>query len=71
MSKDGDSATKNHEKHLGHRAHTVVYEIKINEKPSKTSANVNDLMSISVFQILYTTRVGNILDFNAKDSMES
>ena len=41
-SKDGTSATKNHEKHFGYKAHTLVNEIKIIEKLSVTPANVHD-----------------------------
>ena len=41
-SKDGASATKNHEKHFGYKAHTLVNEIKIIEKLSVTPANVHD-----------------------------
>ncbi len=41
-SKDGTSATKNHEKHFGYKAHTLINEIKIIEKLSMTPANVHD-----------------------------
>ena len=41
-SKDGTSATKNHEPHFGYKAHTLVNEIKIIEKLSVTPANVYD-----------------------------
>ena len=41
-SKDGTSATKNHEKHFGYKAHTLVNEIKIIEKLSVTPASVHD-----------------------------
>jgi IS5 family transposase len=41
-SKDGTSTTKNHEHHFGHKAHTLVNEIKIIEKLSVTPANVHD-----------------------------
>ena len=41
-SKDGSSATKNHEKHFGYKAHTLVNEIKIIERLSFTPANVHD-----------------------------
>ena len=41
-SKDGTSATKNHEHHFGYKAHTLVNEIKIIEKLSVTPANVHD-----------------------------
>ena len=41
-SRDGASATKNHEKHFGYGAHTLVNEIKIVEKLSATTANVRD-----------------------------
>ncbi|MEM0135082.1 MAG: transposase [Thermoplasmatales archaeon] len=41
-SRDGRSATKNHKKHFGYRAHILVNEIKIMEKLSVTSANVHD-----------------------------
>ena len=41
-SRDGASATKNHEKHFGYKAHTLVNEIKIIEKLSVTRANVHD-----------------------------
>ena len=71
MSRDDDSGTKNHEKHLGRKAQTVVSEIKIIEKLSITSTNINDLISISIFQILYATGLGNVLDFNANYSMQS
>ena len=42
ISKDGTSATKNHEHHFGYKAHTLVNEIKIIEKLSVTPANVHD-----------------------------
>ena len=42
-SKDGSSATKNHEKHFGYRARTLVKEFKIVERLSATPANVHDL----------------------------
>ena len=42
FSRDGASATKNHEHHLGYKAHTLVNEIKIIEKLSVTPANVHD-----------------------------
>ena len=41
-SKDGASATKNHEKHFGYKSHTLVNEIKILERMSVTPANVHD-----------------------------
>ncbi len=41
-SKDGTSATKNHEKHFGYKAHTLVNEIKIIEKLAVTPANIHD-----------------------------
>ena len=41
-SKDGASATKNHKKHFGYKAHTLVNEIKIIEKLSVTPYNVHD-----------------------------
>ena len=41
-SKDGASATKNHEHHFGYKTHTLVDEIKIMEKLSVTPANVHD-----------------------------
>ena len=41
-SKDGASATKNHERHFGYKSHTFVNEIKIIEKLSITPANVHD-----------------------------
>jgi IS5 family transposase len=41
-SRDGASATKNHEHHFGCKAHTLVNEIKIIEKLSVTPANVHD-----------------------------
>ncbi len=41
-SKDGTSATKNHETHFGYKAHTLVNEIKITEKLSVTTVNVHD-----------------------------
>ena len=41
-SRDGASATKNHEHHFGYKAHTLVNEIKIIEKLSVTPANVHD-----------------------------
>ena len=41
-SKDGASATKNHEKHFGYKAHTLVNEMKIIEKLAVTPANVHD-----------------------------
>jgi IS5 family transposase len=41
-SRDGSSATKNHEHHFGYKAHTLVNEIKIVEKLSVTPANVHD-----------------------------
>ena len=41
-SKDGASATKNHENHFGHRAHTLVNEMKIIERLAVTPANVHD-----------------------------
>ena len=41
-SKDGPTATKNHEHHFGYKAHTLVNEIKIIEKLSVTPANVHD-----------------------------
>ena len=41
-SKDGSSATKNHEHHFGYKTHTLVDEIKIIEKLSVTPANVHD-----------------------------
>ena len=41
-SRDGTSATKNHEHHFGYKAHTLVDEIKIIEKLSVTTSNVND-----------------------------
>ncbi|MFG1449724.1 MAG: hypothetical protein AAE983_03670 [Thermoplasmataceae archaeon] len=41
-SKDGASATKNHEHHFGYKAHTLVNEIKIIIKLSLTPANIHD-----------------------------
>ena len=41
-SKDGSSATKNHEHHFSYKAHTLVNEIKIIEKLSVTPANIHD-----------------------------
>ncbi|MCL4314232.1 MAG: transposase [Candidatus Thermoplasmatota archaeon] len=41
-SKDGASATKNHGKHFGYKAHTLVNEMKIIEKLAVTPANVHD-----------------------------
>ena len=41
-SRDGASATKNHEKHFGYRAHTLVNELKIIEKLAVTPANIHD-----------------------------
>ena len=41
-SKDDASATKNHERHFGYKAHTLVNEIKIIEKLSLTPASVHD-----------------------------
>ena len=41
-SKNGASATKNHEKHFGYMAHTLVNESKIIEKLSVTHANAYD-----------------------------
>ena len=41
-SRDGASATKNHEKHYGYKKHTLTNEIKIIEKLSVTPANVHD-----------------------------
>ena len=41
-SKDGASATKNHEHHFGYKEHTLTNEIKIIEKLSVTPANVHD-----------------------------
>jgi IS5 family transposase len=41
-SKDGKSATKNHEHHFGYKAHTLVNEIKVVEKLSVTLANAHD-----------------------------
>ena len=53
-SKDGSSATKNHEKHFGYKAHTLVNEIKIIEKLSVTPANVHDSMiDLSIPGIVY------------------
>ena len=42
-SKDGASATKNHEHHYGYKAHTLVNEIKIIEKLLVTPTNMHDL----------------------------
>lgn len=48
-SKDGTSATKNHEHHFGYKAHTLVDEIKIIEKLSVTPANFHDsLIDLSI-----------------------
>ncbi len=41
-SRDGASATKNHEHHFGYKEHTLTNEIKILEKLSVTPANVHD-----------------------------
>ena len=41
-SRDGASATKNHEHHFGYKAHTLVNEIKIIEKLAVTPANIHD-----------------------------
>ena len=41
-SKDGASATKNHEHHFGYEAHILVNAIKIIEKLSVTPANAHD-----------------------------
>ena len=41
-SRDGASATKNHEKHFGYKAHTIVKGMKIIEKLSLTPANAHD-----------------------------
>ena len=41
-SEDGASATKNHEKHFGYKAHTLVNEMKIIEKLAVTPANIHD-----------------------------
>ena len=41
-SRDGASATKNHEHHFGYKAHTLVNEIKIVEKLAVTPANIHD-----------------------------
>ena len=41
-SRDGTSATKNHEHHFGYKAHTLVNEIKIIERLAVTPANVHD-----------------------------
>ena len=41
-SKDGASATKNHEHHFGYKEHTLTNEIKIMEKLSVTPANLHD-----------------------------
>ena len=41
-SRDGTSATKNHEHHFGYKEHTLTNEIKIIEKLSVTPANVHD-----------------------------
>ena len=41
-SRDGTSATKNHEHHFGYKQHTLTNEIKIIEKLSVTPANVHD-----------------------------
>jgi IS5 family transposase len=41
-SRDGTSATKNHEHHFGYKQHTFTNEIKIIEKLSVTPANVHD-----------------------------
>jgi IS5 family transposase len=43
-SRDGASATKNHEKHYGYKKHTLTNEIEIIEKLSVTPANVHDSM---------------------------
>ena len=46
-SKDDASVTKNHEKHFGYKAHTLVNEMKIIEKLAVRPANIqyarNDL----------------------------
>ena len=39
---DGNAATKNHGRNFGHKAHTLVNEIKIIEKLFVTPANVYD-----------------------------
>ena len=41
-SRDGTSATKNHENHFGYKARTLVNEMKIIEKLAVTPANVHD-----------------------------
>ena len=41
-SRDGTSATKNHEHHFGYKQHSLTNEIKILEKLSVTPANVHD-----------------------------
>ena len=41
-SKDGASATKNHEHHFGYKARKLVNKIKIIEKLSITPDNVHD-----------------------------
>ena len=41
-SRNGASATKNHEKYFGYRAHTLVNEIRVIEKLSVTPANIHD-----------------------------
>jgi IS5 family transposase len=41
-SRDGASATKNHENHFEYKAHTLVNEIRIIWKLSVTPANVHD-----------------------------
>ena len=40
-SRDGTSATKNHEHHFGYKQHSLTNEIKILEKLSVTPANVH------------------------------
>ena len=41
-SRDGASATKNHEHHFGYKTYTLVNEIKIIEKLPVAPANVHD-----------------------------
>ena len=41
-SRDGASATKNHEHHFGYMSHALVNEIRIIEKLSVSPANVHD-----------------------------
>ena len=60
-SRDGTSATKNHEKHFGYKAHTLVNEIKIIEKLSVTPANVHDSkIDLSIPGIVYYRDKGYI-----------